>query len=482
LREAAFLLHTRILAWLLGVALTTPAAQAAVHYQRLRSFGSSEGDGQRPPRGVVEGKDGALYCTTEAGGTNGSGTVFKLNKDGSGYTVLYNFGGADDHSGAGSPNGLHEASDRVLYGTTKYSSCVFRINEDGSGYKVLHRFGQSAGDGQLPVDGMFEGSDGALYGTTWEGGTGSGTDSGGNPVGSGTVFKLNKDGSGYNVLYSFGGQSVGDGQEAGALVEGSDGALYGTTWFGGIYTNGSYLGRGFGTAFKLNRDGSGYQVLHRFGGSVDDVQGPGPLVSGSDGTLYGATAGGSNSVGTIFKLDEGGGGYSVLYSFDSTIGTGWEPGTLLEVRKGLLYGTTWEGSTDTNFGTVFKLNEDGSGYQVLYRLGTSPGDGPDPRGLTQGSDGVYYGTTAFGGDLGFGTVFKLWPPETPDLIGVTNLGNTLQVGIAGISGFQYQVLRSADLTNWSVLTNLTMPPGGVYTHMDKTPPKPAAFYRAVWSQ
>src|SRR5262249_35125480 len=97
-----------------------------------------------------------------------------------------------------------------------------------------------------------EGSDGALYSTTVAGGINA----------SGIVFMVNKDGTGYTVLKYFGGAS-GEGMDArGALIEGSDGALYGTIAFGGSNNR--------GTAFTLNKDGTGYAILVNFGSEPSD--------------------------------------------------------------------------------------------------------------------------------------------------------------------------------------------------------------------
>jgi len=109
------------------------------------------------------------------------------------------------------------------------------------------------------------------------------------------VFKVNKDGSSYSILRRFTGVD-GDGENPeGALVQGSDGALYGTTREGG--------GNGAGTVFKLNKDGSGYRVLSAFSGSFSDASVPNGLLIGSDGALYGTTgSGGDMGFGTVFKL------------------------------------------------------------------------------------------------------------------------------------------------------------------------------------
>src|SRR5262249_5881769 len=108
--------------------------------------------------------------------------------------------------------------------------------------------------------------------------------------------------------------------------------------------------------------------------------------------------------------------------------------------------------------------------------------------LVQGSDGALYGTTSFGGDLGYGgfsgdgTVFKLYLPETPDFVSATKANDAVHITFAGATGFGYQLLRSSDLTTWTVVTNITMPSGGIYTYTDRTRPNSAAFFRAAWTQ
>src|SRR4029078_10686254 len=102
------------------------------------------------------------------------------------------------------------------------------------------------------------------------------------------------------------------------------------------------------------------------------------------------------------------------------------------------------------------------------------------RALTFGNDGVFYGVTAFGGDLNFGTLFKVLPPETPDLLRVTKTSRAQEVSFAGTSGKQYELFRSADLTQWTLLNTVQMPVSGVVTHTDLNPPPGRAYYRAAW--
>lgn len=422
----------RVLGLLLGASLTVPAAHAAVQVQFLKSFGSPPDDGAWPDATLVEGSDGALYGTTYFGGPNtnefhkGNGTVFKLNKDGSKYSVLYSFLGPEAGDGAIPPTGLAlvEGSDGALYGTTSAGGITdqnfpsgggtaFKINTNGSGYALLHTFlGSDVGDGRNPYNGLVRGRDGVLYGTTHSGGA---NQLPGTWANRGTVFKLDVDGSGYSVLYNF-GSIAGDGMGANGLVEASDGVLYGTTQYGVSETNQAVMT--YGTVFKLNRDGSGYGVLYHFGSSVGDgLQPLAGVVEGTDGVLYGtASYGGVSNNGTVFKLNKDGSGYTVLHRFGSTPSDGAGPWTpLVEGGDGSLYGTTYYGG-ESGYGMVFRLNKDGSAYSVLYSFGTNNFSGNRPAAsLLKGSDGAFYGTTRYGGENNKGTVFRfqllLAPPQ-----------------------------------------------------------------------
>jgi uncharacterized repeat protein (TIGR03803 family) len=447
----------------------TVTTNAAAPYQRLLSFGAPGIMGAKPYVGVVNGNDGLLYGTTLQGGTNGAGTVFKINRDGSGYGVLHQFitNGLDGQS----PGGLMLGNDGTLYGTTSIGGTnkggtIYKINRDGAGYDIVHRFGTIAGDGVNPQAELLEGSDGALYGTTFFGGSGD----------MGTVFALNKGGSNYRVLTNFTGFDGDGGNPDTALVQGKDGALYGTTFFGG--TN------DVGTVFKLNRDGTGYTVLRSFSKTGGDGNNPdAALMQGSDGALFGTTsAGGTNNAGTLFKLSTNGTGYAVLHYFSSMVGDGQKPlGALVEGNDRALYGTTYLGGSN-GVGAIFMVSQDASGYNIVRSFNRTGGDGQNPRcTLALGSDGVFYGTTWSGGDLGFGTVFQLLPTQTPEMLGVIVTDNLAQARFTGSSGFQYQVLRSTDLASWTVLRTITMPSSGIYTNLDSAPPNPTAFYQAAWT-
>jgi uncharacterized repeat protein (TIGR03803 family) len=257
----------------------------------VRSLGVTTNDAQYPPAGVIEGRDGVLYGVTEYGGAPDLGTVFKLNKDGTSYTVLRTF--RSSGSDAANPSApLLEGTDGVLYGTTFSGGnadlgTIFKLNKNGSGYQVLHVF--QGGDGAYPLTGLVEASDGLLYGTA----------SGETELDGGMVFKLRKDGGGFTVVRRF-PAAGGDGKwPESSPVEGPDGALYGTTPEGGS--------NGVGTLFKLNKNGTGFVVLRHFGtGGDDGAQSVSALVAGGDGAFYGTTvAGGAVGLGSVFRLGPG---------------------------------------------------------------------------------------------------------------------------------------------------------------------------------
>jgi uncharacterized repeat protein (TIGR03803 family) len=370
----------------------TPAGIETV----LHSFGSGTADGSGPEAGLILGSDGNFYSTTQAGGTYADGTVFKITPAGA-ETVVYSFGSDADADGSYPFGPLIQGSDGNFYVTTgtggayNYGSVV-KITPEGA-ETVLHSFGGGNADGSIPEAALIQGSDGNFYGTTGSGGT----------YNNGTVFKITATGD-ETVLYSFkGGTTDGSGPQ-GALVQGSDGNFYGTTGFAGASNS--------GTAFGISPAGA-ETMLYSFGGGTADGSHPdAALIQGSDGNFYGTTqTGGTGSSGTVFKVTPAG-VETVLYSFTpSEIGTGDadQPyGALIQGVDGNFYGTTGAGGT-VGSGTIFKVTPAGM-ETVLYSFGGAPTDGSYPSGtLIRGSDGSFYGTTAEGGTYSQGTVFKIAP-------------------------------------------------------------------------
>ena len=290
---------------------------------------------------------------------------------------------------------LVQASDGNFYGTTlnggNSNGTVFKITASGT-LTTLHRFDGT--DGAAPYGAPVQATDGNFYGTTNRGGT----------YGGGTVFRITASGT-LTTLHSFDG-SDGAGSY-GALVQASDGNLYGTTHLGGA--------NGDGTVFRITLSGT-FTTLHTFDGS-DGASPDAGLIQASDGNLYGTTFyGGANRAGTVFEITPSG-TLSTLYSFCSqpNCADGALPeAALVQASDGNFYGTTPAGGGASNFGTVFKITPSGT-LTTLYDFcslsNCADGAYPDAR-LIQATDGIVYGTTAYGGASGncsggCGTVFKI---------------------------------------------------------------------------
>ena len=189
--------------------------------------------------------------------------------------------------------------------------------------------------------------------------------------------------------------TAADGEVLGRLVVGPDGALYGT----------SYLGsNGKGAVFRLDAAGR-YRVLHDFDGADGEI--PRGLTAGPDGQLYGvAFRGGQFGWGSLYRVSPEG-RFKLLHSFSHVGQDGGSPnGRLLLASDGQFYGTTSIGGA-WDAGTVFRMNRHGE-IKVLHEFGSIDHDGGAPNGeLTEGSDGLIYGTTLGGGEECCGTVYKM---------------------------------------------------------------------------
>lgn len=391
---------------LLAVALclgaTTPQS-AGSDFQVLKEFTTT--DGAHPFSGLVEGTDGMLYGTTITGNNSSEDdTIFKINPDGSDFTVLLDFD--EETTGGNCWGGLLLGSDGVLYGTTftggtGNAGTVFKINQDGTGFAVLKNFDTSTTGGGsyarlLEVDEV-------LYGTTYLGGSGD----------AGTVFKLNLDGTGFAVLKHFANTTTGGHPTAGVIL-GPDGSLYGTAHHGGSFLN--------GTIFKLETTGNSFVVLQHLDADTTGAFPQAALLLGSDDALYGtASAGGDFESGTIFKLNSDGTGFTILKSLDTSVDGATPAARLLESSSGKLYGTTLKGGS-YGWGVVFELDLDGTDYRVVKRFNYATHGGFLFAGLLQGSDGALYGAAAYGGDDDFGNVFRLVPTpnEAPTALAGAN--------------------------------------------------------------
>jgi len=195
-------------------------------------------DGTAPEAVLVLSGD-MLYGTASEGGSTGSGTVFAINTNGTGFTVLHSFTALDEYTNidGSRPNAGVIRSGNTLYGTAYYggssgNGTVFAINTDGTGFTVLRSFTATSNsypygnsDGAAPSADLIV-TNNTLYGTTRFGGA----------SGNGTLFRVNTDGTGFTNLYGFtattnGTNSDGASPEAGLILSGN--TLYGTASGGG---------------------------------------------------------------------------------------------------------------------------------------------------------------------------------------------------------------------------------------------------------
>ncbi len=169
-----------------------------------------------------------LYGMTSVGGTNGFGVIFKIKPDGTAYSLLLNFTG---NANGSYPHGSLISDSTYLYGMTNAGGgsnddgVIFKINPDGTGFTLMHLFGSPSTDGNLPFGSLV--SDGTfLYGMTENGGTSL----------FGIVFKIKPDGTGYTKLLDFTGTANGSNPWGSLLL--NNGCLYGMTTDGGTNNRG----------------------------------------------------------------------------------------------------------------------------------------------------------------------------------------------------------------------------------------------------
>lgn len=207
----------------------------------------SDSDGQNAA-GLVQGSDGNLYGIAEYGGTFGNGTIFKVSTSG----VLlsdYSFPGG---SLGTTPFGvLIQAKDGNFYGTTygggftKGDGTIFKMTQAGT-VSTLYTF-KGGSDGELPLAGLMQATDGYLYGTTALGGAND----------FGTIFRISTHGK-YQQLYSF---SAGTGENPGAPpLQHTSGLFYGSTEYGGTY--------GYGVIYSLDMGLGPFITFVRASGKV----------------------------------------------------------------------------------------------------------------------------------------------------------------------------------------------------------------------
>lgn len=321
---------------------------------------------------LVQGVDGNLYGTTQEGGAYNSGTVFRITLDGT-LTKIYDFCSQENCGDGNTPSSIILGTDGNFYGTTVGytlgpcgANCgtVFKITPSGE-LTTLYTFSGGI-DGYMPYGGVVQATDGNFYGTTE-------FSQNGNETFYGTVFRVTPQGR-LTTLYTFGTfgdqgqQSLGQ-QPLGGLIQAADGRLYGTTFVGGSNPDLCGYWRGCGTIYRTTLAGT-LETVHNFQ-YTDGANPEAGLIQGVDGNLYGTTL-------------QGG-----LGPCDSGCGTAFSITTLGALTTLHFF----QGSYNYYDGCT----------TARYCL-----DGDNPYApLTQGTDGSFYGTAAWGGAFGKGMIFEI---------------------------------------------------------------------------
>ncbi|HEV8689579.1 MAG TPA: choice-of-anchor tandem repeat GloVer-containing protein, partial [Ideonella sp.] len=303
----------------------------------LHEFGDSDGSGAY---GLVLAPDGFFYGVTGTGGEFDAGTAFRVSPQGQ-FKLLHAFRRSAD-SGGWPRGNLLLASDGYFYGTTAVGGAadrgtVFRMKPNGQ-VKWLHAFDPAQKDGATPLGRLIEGSDGLIYGTTTAGGQ----------YCCGTVFKMHRNGE-LHIVHSFSFDGHDGYSPDTGVTEGPDGRFYGVA-------EGHRENRR-GLIFRFDRRGH-FKVVYDFP-PPSEINGREPrqaLTRGRDGALYGTTSwGGAYEFGgTIFRFTTDG-VLTTLHSFDndSPVGRG-AANALLERGDGEFIGTTYAGG-EANRGSIYRL-------------------------------------------------------------------------------------------------------------------------------
>jgi uncharacterized repeat protein (TIGR03803 family) len=424
LRQLGLLLLLLVLGFSARIA-SAQSGQVDVGSSKFTTLYTFSGpNGALPMSGVVQATNGDYFGTTTYSGANCDtaepcGTVFKISSNGA-LTTLYNFCAEPGCADGAAPGALIQATNGELYGTASgglgYPSTVFKITPGGA-FTTLYTFCSQTGcpDGVSPQAGLVQAANGDLYGTTTFGGA--------NGQG-GTIFKITPSGT-LTTLYSFCSQAGcldGSGSYA-PLVQARNGDLYGTTMNGGTSSLGfCSFTNGCGTIIRITPTGT-LTTLYNFcsQSNCNDGGNSSGLVQADNGDLYGVTfGGGAYGGGTVYKITPSG-LFTTVYNFctlpNCTDGTGPHMG-LIRAADESLWGTTTSGGADGNSGTFFEITP--SGKLTTQDICPYPGCLQLPSGMVQGTDGNFYGTTAYGGPRGTcssgggcGTIFSLSTGQAP---------------------------------------------------------------------
>jgi uncharacterized repeat protein (TIGR03803 family) len=334
-----------------------------------------------------------LLGTTFLGGSHGYGTIFKVNEDGTGYSVVYNF---DSVSGFKPLDKMTKASNGKCYGIcfrggSSNFGVIYSFDPTSNTYAVIHEFDSVSG--AAPYTGLVQAANDLLYGVVQEG-----------PVNNaccGILYSIDPATNSYSILHNF--NDTNNINTTGWLPTGSplclNNKLYGMTTAGGLNDD--------GLIYCYDTNSNTFTDIHDFDNSHGQA-GAGLLALGNDGKLYGmASLGGApNYYGVIFSLDTSNYTFTSLHNFDQVNGSNpaYSCG-MIKATNGILYGMAVQGGIN-NEGVLFSFNPTNNTFTNIHNFDSTAGGCMTLWDLMQGSNGKLYGCAGLGGTNNFGTIFS----------------------------------------------------------------------------
>jgi uncharacterized repeat protein (TIGR03803 family) len=498
----------KIVCAVIALCLAMSVASFAQTFNTLFTFDGTNG---YKPVTLIQNTQGKLVGNSADGGRymegtvlHGAGTVFTLTLSGN-EGILYNFCSISlclDGADPGAP--LVQAPNGNYYGTTAFggagTTCsltdgvkilhggcgtIYQISPSGT-LTTLYTFvcsqtGSCPG-GWDPTGPLVLGHDGNFYGATYYGGSGSC----GALNGCGTIFKVTPTGQ-FTTLYNF--CTVQPCNDGGipffGVVVGTNGYLYGVSEPEAAHANGTF--------FVITPAGQ-FRILHEF--TKAEGTDPISLIAGNDGNFYGTTAyGGPAGGGTVFKFTPSG-KLSVLYNFCSpaNCADGNEPiSPLIQGSDGNFYGTTILGGANSNTtcgfgsvrgcGTLYQVTPSGQ-FAVLHNFCSEANcaDGIGGGEVMQATNGMFYGTSTYGGlaggcENGCGTIFSLdigLGPFVATNPGFGHPGYSVNILGMGLTGATAVTFNGTPATTFTVVSDslikATVPTGATTGTIQVTTP------------
>ena len=343
-------------------------------YSILYNFGTATGDTTGAANyptyaNLNELSDGKLYTLFTYGGATATGQLLSMNKDGTGVTVLHTF----------TVNTIIPRTAASILNTTAEVTAAFGVYNPAS---LL--------EGTYPCGFVVEGPDGKVYGTTKLGGY----------FNQGTVWRMNKNGTGYEIIRDFNatalnayykdpsgatipGINYGEAQPVGNVAIGSDNKVYYTSYYGGAGN--------IGVLARVDTNGANRATLYSFNAGSGYYPWRGPLIieNGAAKRIYGTCSDEGVGYGTVWRINEDGTGFTVMKAFGTNFGAeGYKPMTSLAFDGTKLWGTCALGGPSGRIGTLYSIDTSGANFTMVHGFANATGLPPDSCS-TGGNAAVY---------------------------------------------------------------------------------------------